>query len=394
MPRMPRRQKFWAQIRGGAFVTLLCAVGLTFASMGFLNDVTAIDRQPFSSAFYRSLITGVVAVTVIVAVARSYWWFVPAFLVFVAGSVFLEGPARHEPFVAFLGVTPQVRLQIDSALAVLAVISGYNAFIVFITREGRRQVASTTELELAQRMHRSLVPRIDASIGPVRFHGVSDASGPVGGDIVDVVELPGCQWCAYVADVSGHGVSSGLVMGMVKSAVRMALDDRITLSTLVGRLNGLLCSQLSPGTYVTFAAIRGGADGPVEFLSAGHPPLMRVSAATGRVEELATDNAPLGISSTWVFESMAVEPREDLLVLITDGLFEVFDKRDDQFGLDAVKDVLTASSPRPLEATGRQLFERARAFGPQHDDQSLLLVQRTMAPGGGGATMPAGVHDQ
>lgn len=356
-------------------VTLLCAVGLTFASMGFLNDVASLDSQPFSSAFYRSLISGVTAVTVVLAVARNYTWIVASVLFFVGGTFFLEGPAREAPFVAFQGVSTQTRLQVDSALAVLAVISGYNAFIVFITREGRRQVASNTELDLAQRMHRSLVPPIDCAIGPTQFHGVSNASGPVGGDIVDVIALPANQWLAYVADVSGHGVSSGLVMGMVKSAVRMALDEQVPLPALVRRLNVLLCSQLTPGTYVTFAAIRGLGDGRIEFLGAGHPPLMRVCSSPSRVEEIATDNAPLGIAAEWTFESTMMTPGDDLLALITDGLFEVFDNKDRQFGLEAVKETLAAPGTGTLAAIGSRLFARARAFGAQHDDQSLLLVR-------------------
>jgi serine phosphatase RsbU (regulator of sigma subunit) len=42
------------------------------------------------------------------------------------------------------------------------------------------------------------------------------ASGDVGGDLVDLVEQDK-GWLGYVADVSGHGVSPGVVMGMFKS---------------------------------------------------------------------------------------------------------------------------------------------------------------------------------
>jgi hypothetical protein len=42
----------------------------------------------------------------------------------------------------------------------------------------------------------------------------------MGGDLVDLVQ-DGNTWIGYLADVCGHGVPSGVLMAMVKSAVRM-----------------------------------------------------------------------------------------------------------------------------------------------------------------------------
>lgn len=376
MLRLPKRQKFWGGIRGRAFATLVVAVGLTFTSMGFLGDITALDRQPFSHALYGGLLSGVTAALFLLSFARTYAWLLVAIALQIAGSWFLAGPAHAAPFVFLAGLSTEARLQIDSACALFTVISGYNAFLVFITREGKRQVTMSTELSLAQQMHRSLVPPIARAIAGVTFHGTSDPSGQVGGDLVDVVDLPDDGWLAYVADVSGHGVSSGLVMGMVKSAVRMAADGPFTLPTLAGRLNTLMCSQLTPGTYVTFAILRGDASGRLDVLVAGHPPLLRVGR--GRpVESVATDNVPLGVIPTWTFASTSITMQDDeLLVLLTDGLFEVFDRKDRDLGLAAVQDVLMESCSAPLDVVAARVFDRARAFGPQLDDQSLLLVRR------------------
>jgi serine phosphatase RsbU (regulator of sigma subunit) len=49
-------------------------------------------------------------------------------------------------------------------------------------------------------------------------------SGEVGGDLIDVFQN-NRGWIAYIADVSGHGVAPGVVMGMVKSAGRMQLSS-------------------------------------------------------------------------------------------------------------------------------------------------------------------------
>ena len=67
----------------------------------------------------------------------------------------------------------------------------------------------------------------------------------------------------------------------------------------------------------------------------------------------------------------------DLLVLVTDGLTEVFDAGDREFGLEGLKRVLAASAAQPLDEIGRRLLAASRAHGRQMDDQTLLLIRKT-----------------
>jgi sigma-B regulation protein RsbU (phosphoserine phosphatase) len=274
-------------------------------------------------------------------------------------------------------------------------VFGYIGFVMFAAREGRNWIAVDAEMRLARNIHQALVPRIERTAGPVagptagqtagqtagrvEFHGFSAPSGHVGGDLVDVVTLPDGRWLGYVADVSGHGVSSGLLMAMVKSGMRMrSSSEWPPLPVLVSDLNQLMCDQSAPQMFVTMACVRGSSvANSVEFTLAGHPPILRVRA--GVVTEVAESHVPLGIMPTWSFTSATIDTQPgDLLVLITDGLFEVFDAKDREFGLEGIKEVLAASASsddRPLADIANQLLARARQFGPQLDDQTLLLIR-------------------
>ena len=118
----------------------------------------------------------------------------------------------------------EARLRINVLGVSFCIAAGYTLFVMFFTREGSRYYALHTELSLARAIHRELVPPISRQIGDYEFRGVSIPSGEVGGDLVDVVDHDeGAAWTAYVTDVSGHGVPSGVLMGMIKSAMRMAL---------------------------------------------------------------------------------------------------------------------------------------------------------------------------
>jgi serine phosphatase RsbU (regulator of sigma subunit) len=68
--------------------------------------------------------------------------------------------------------------------------------------------------------------------------------------------------------------------------------------------------------------------------------------------------------------------RGDLLALITDGLTEVFDARDEQLGIDPVKAILASAASRPLAEVAEAIVAAARAHGAQIDDQTLLLIRR------------------
>jgi serine phosphatase RsbU (regulator of sigma subunit) len=65
----------------------------------------------------------------------------------------------------------------------------------------------------------------------------------------------------------------------------------------------------------------------------------------------------------------------DLFVVLTDGLTEVFDAADREFGLERVKNLIGENARAPLDALEERLLAAVRAHGPQLDDQTLLLIR-------------------
>lgn len=97
----------------------------------------------------------------------------------------------------------------------------------------------------------------------------------------------------------------------------------------------------------------------------------------GVVSDVSESNVPLGIMPDWTFATATLDDIQpgDLLVILTDGLFEVFDAKDRDFGMDGIKQMLASSGDRPLADIASRLRERVREFGPRLDDQTLLLVR-------------------
>jgi len=68
----------------------------------------------------------------------------------------------------------------------------------------------------------------------------------------------------------------------------------------------------------------------------------------------------------------------DLFALLTDGLTEVFDRERNELGLDSAKRVLQSTSGQRLSAIADRLLAEARAHGAQLDDQTVLLIRRSL----------------
>ena len=65
----------------------------------------------------------------------------------------------------------------------------------------------------------------------------------------------------------------------------------------------------------------------------------------------------------------------DLLVVATDGILEVADKRGQEFGIEHLNDVIAAGADDPLPQLATRILTVAGSFGRQLDDQTILLVR-------------------
>jgi serine phosphatase RsbU (regulator of sigma subunit) len=73
----------------------------------------------------------------------------------------------------------------------------------------------------------------------------------------------------------------------------------------------------------------------------------------------------------------------DIFALVTDGLIETLNQKDEEFGLQRLEHLLLQDAARPLPEIFDTLIAAVSAFGPQKDDRTVLLVRilpRTQQP--------------
>lgn len=260
-------------------------------------------------------------------------------------------------------------------LTILLTVAGYVFFISFIRGEGVRSLRLHTEVTLAKRIHDHLVPSVDLRLPRFEIRGVSASSSEVGGDLLDAV-ADGDSVLVCVADVSGHGVQAGLMMGMMKSAARMRLLHEDDLDRLVNDLNHVSFQVKPPEMFMTAAFMRFDASQTVRIALAGHPPILHHRRRTQTIDQIDSPHPPIGVVKGAKFAAVQTDYESgDLFLILTDGLTEVFDRNGEEFGLERIKAIVAERHDRPLAEIEAAILDAARAFGPQEDDQTLLLAR-------------------
>jgi hypothetical protein len=374
--------RFWKTVPPRSAATFLLGVFFIFSTVSFAIDITEMGRQPALRLALNTIIAGIFPMFYALSgfALRSQFWkaMLPALVVHITLINVLArafpSPPQGDAMPAATLIQLTNRLSMDAYAIICAVVLGYTCLAVVSVTEGRRYARVRAEIELATEIHRVLVPTIDTKLGEFEFYGASVPSGDVGGDLIDIAGS-GEQWVAYVADVSGHGVAPGLVMGMVKSSARMLLTSGAGSGRLMSRLNEVLYPLKKEDMFITFCflAREGGA---THLGLAGHPPMLHFSAASGSVTQTECPNMPLGILPSGEFSSSEVETQPgDVFMLYTDGYVETADKSGEEFGLARLQGELQKHAREPLAVVASSLQQSVNAYGAQFDDMSILLIR-------------------
>jgi serine phosphatase RsbU (regulator of sigma subunit) len=382
----------WEQMRATPWKRLwlfLVAASLLFSVFGFFFDLLNMGTSPHAVVLVLAFFSGLNCALWIVVIYKT-----PRVLMagLIAGMVvlqFFNGTlmtmvARwmtrrfglHE-------VATKPGVEFAATGIVVVIMISYFFFIGFIRAEGKESYRIRSELELAHGIQKTLVPPVALRTEQYEVYGISEPSDKVGGDLVDAVLLPNGDVVAYLADIAGHGLPAGILMGMLKTAARTALLDAATghpsgtLPLLLEKLNRILPDVKEPQMYATLTAFRLNADGRAWYAMAASPPILHWSPQRQDWRRTEEEQFPLGLLPVEGFTGAPIElAAGDLVVVATDGVLEVCNRAQEEFGIERVERAIAADAHAALPQLAGEILERARAFGKQGDDQTLLLIRR------------------
>jgi len=365
---------YWRKLPMRSMWKLLAAASITFGGIGFVIDLLLLDYQPLVGGFFWPLYSATLgAVGLAARIKRSR--LVPVVLLATLLGLWLAVRLSfHSSVSSDLDVLHR-RVVFDATGILVGTILGYRLLVNFIRTEGLATVRMQTELALAHGIQATLVPPLSFHVDRFEVHGKSIPSTEMGGDLIDTVESDGTL-LAYVADISGHGLAAGQLMGMLKTAIRVSLQFRREPVAVLESADRVLPAVKEANMYATLALLYFDGSREAEYSLAGHPPILHYRAATGDIARLAMEQLPLGLIPGGRYSSQRVSysPR-DLFLMMTDGISEVPDANDEEFGLDRLEQLLGRNAAQPLPQLWESIMREVKGHGVQQDDQTLLLLR-------------------
>ena len=252
------------------------------------------------------------------------------------------------------------------------------------------QLRRAAELEGALLLARSVQQRLFPSGPPLvpglDIHGATFVADVTGGDYYDFIPLPDDCLGILVADVSGHGVDSALLMAETRAVLRATAQTTGEPSEILAVVNRVLHADTEPHRFATLLLVSLHVPSrALAFSSAGHTPGYLLDGGGVVKSELAATGVPLGLFADSVYETrsaLALETGETL-VLLTDGVTDCGTPEEELFGaeraLEVIRSSLSARSSDVVEA----LFRAVRSFengGPQRDDVTTVVVKSLPRP--------------
>ncbi|MGC2636356.1 MAG: PP2C family protein-serine/threonine phosphatase [Acidobacteriaceae bacterium] len=366
---------------------LFCAAVLfIFSVIGFFDDLMNQGTHPYGVVVIVAAMCGLNAVLWIVAMARLPLITVGLLVAFefFLGSLITDVATWAAYRFKMQPVLPEQGIHFAAWSVLIITITAYAFFVSYFRAEGIATGKIRAELDMAHGIQKTLVPPLAIRTASFELFGISQPSEKVGGDLVDAVVLPNGDMIAYLADIAGHGLPAGILMGMLKTAARTALLDAMdgpaatSLPLLLEKLNRVLPDVKEPQMYATLTAFRLNADGSAWYAMAASPPVLHWSPRRGDLRLVQVEQYPLGLLPVTGFTGEAIHLAPgDLLVVATDGVLEVCNRQEEEFGIERLEQTIEGHATRPLPEIADAILARARSFGKQIDDQTLLVVRRS-----------------
>jgi serine phosphatase RsbU (regulator of sigma subunit) len=234
------------------------------------------------------------------------------------------------------------------------------------------------ELTIARAIQQALLPKHLPTTGWLRVAAASVPSRQVGGDYFDVIQISPDVGAIIVADVSGKGVSSALLAGLLQGAFLRAAGSAEQISEMLDRMNRFLLERTAGEKYATLFYSILGSDGLLRWSNAAHcPPI--VLRTDGATEFLSTSGMPVGLLEIARYEVNTTQLQPgDKVIIYTDGLTDAHSEEGQLFGTKRLLGVISRHQKVSCSELHQAILEEFEEFtreAEQADDVTLLVVE-------------------
>lgn len=251
----------------------------------------------------------------------------------------------------------------------------------------REKVAK--EIEVAGQIQKTLLPAELPRIPGLKLDAFYRAASRISGDLYDVFRIDDNNFCVLVADVSGKGIPASLIMSVLRTVIRILAKGKKSSHSILVTVNDYIREDIPPGIFITiFLGVYNVDTGKLNFVSAGHNPLMYLARKDNKAIFINPPGVPLGLpleredafSRKLKQQSIHIDDG-DVLFVYSDGVTEAMNRAGEKYGLNRLlgmfnKYVRNNSSKNPKEISDLILSDIDNHCGlaTQADDITFITI--------------------
>jgi len=241
-----------------------------------------------------------------------------------------------------------------------------------------RQLES--ELELSQIVQRALLPQKMPIIEGLELAAFSRPSEIIGGDYFDFFKFRDGADGLVIADVSGHGVSAGILMSSLQTALRTMAPDTDSPAEILERINRFYIHNINFTTFITVFLARYDPDRlTLTYVNAGHNPPAVYRKGSADIDWLTRTAPAIGLAEDFHPRTeMVTFSKGDSLLLYTDGVTEVFNIGVEQFGQQRLAELLLQNTDLAAPDILQAVLQGINVFGNNRslvDDVTMIAMK-------------------
>jgi serine phosphatase RsbU (regulator of sigma subunit) len=234
----------------------------------------------------------------------------------------------------------------------------------------------TQELEEARQLQLSMLPREIPMPDHLEIAAKMITANEVGGDYYDFYMAPDKTLTIAIGDATGHGMRAGTMVASIKSLFA-AFGNHLKISDFFNRCTEIIKDMNMGNIFMGMMLVRLNGK-KLTAAAAGMPPILIYRHATKKIEDLVLKGMPLGAHRNFKYNEESVTIcAGDVILLMTDGLPELFNQNDEMFDYPRLKDIFLQAANRSSEQIIEKLVEAGEKWRGEKslaDDCTFVVI--------------------
>ena len=229
------------------------------------------------------------------------------------------------------------------------------------------------EVEIVGEIQKSLLSQNKKEDFPIA--GINIPAKVVSGDFYNFSDLGDGKYGFGVADVSGKGIKSSLLMSKASSLYRCLSKTDFSASNLLIQLNNEICETISRGMFVTMLiGIYDSNKKELLLANAGHEPPI-IYSKDGSFSNYTEAGPPLGIMPNTKYTEHKITFEDSSMYIFTDGITEIKSPKGDMLGSEGFQNYIKKYQSTPNNERLKTIIDEILKEGHvQKDDLTIVVV--------------------